>query len=90
MGKQEIPNFSIGFLMMFLCLTLIDFNEILLVIFYVLQPLAHLRNIGGVVFLFSQSCKYFDLKKYFFLNIVQLRLQNSQMFLIPYISHNAF
>lgn len=43
-----------------------DFNEILLVI-YVLQPLAHLRNIGGVVFLFSQSCKYFDLKKYFFL-----------------------
>lgn len=76
--------------MMFLCLTLIDFNEILLVIFYVLQPLAHLRNIGGVVFLFSQSCKYFDLKKYFFLNIVQLRLQNSQMFLIPYISHNAF
>lgn len=50
-GKQENP--SIGFLMMFLCLILIDFSEILLVMFYILQPLACFRNTGGVVFLSS-------------------------------------
>ena len=55
-GEQDYP--SVCFLMIFLCMTVSDFSEMLLVIFYSLQSFTSLRNTSGVVFLFSCDFKY--------------------------------